>query len=321
MKIGELKLNSPFIAAPMAGFSDIAWRCIVSELGAGLVFSEMISAEALRRAQKKTIKFILNDKRARPFAVQLFGSKPESFAEAISILKDHPFDLLDINMGCPVKKVVSRGEGSALMKAPSIAEAVIKAVRHVYDGPLTVKIRSGWDENSRNAVDIAHIAECSGADAVIIHPRTRAQSFKGSADWKIIADAKKAVKIPVIGNGDVVDKKSADKMFEETLCDAIMIGRAALGNPWIFREACGGASPTFKERFELIERHIGLSLKFNGERGAILTMKKFLPKYLRGFKGSRDLICETYTKKTVKEMLACLNRYIGLYFSSSTISA
>ncbi|MBI2974817.1 MAG: tRNA dihydrouridine synthase DusB [Deltaproteobacteria bacterium] len=306
MNLGKLKLKNNLIAAPMAGYSDLPWRILVSELGAGMVFSEMISAEALQRAQKRTIKLAFNDKRATPFGIQLFGSKPESFANAISILKDHPFDLVDINMGCPVKKVVARGEGSAIMKSPNIAEAIIKAVRFSYKGPLTVKIRAGWDDFSINAVEIAKIAENSGADGVIVHPRTKMQVFKGSADWKIIADVKNALQIPVIGNGDVIDKTSADKMFAETGCDGIMIGRAAIGNPCVFREINGHAPLTLQEKFNLIKKHIELTLEFKDERHAISVMRKFIPKYLKGMPGHKELLMNLNRAKTIASALEYL---------------
>ena len=311
LQIGNLILPNNIVAAPMAGFSDLPWRILVKELGAGAVFSEMISAEALRRAQKKTIKLIINDKDARPFGIQLFGSRPESFVNAISVIKDHPFDLLDINMGCPVKKVVSRGEGSALMKSPKVIEAIIKAVRPAYNGPLTVKIRSGWDEGSKNAIHIAKIAEDTGVDCVIVHPRTCVQSFKGIADWKIIADVKSAVQIPVIGNGDVVDKESADKMFQETSCDGIMIGRAAIGNPWVFREVGGGAAPTLEEKLALIKKHIDLTLKFKDERHAISVMRKFIPKYLKGMPSHKDLLMNLNRAKTIKSAIEHFENFIS----------
>lgn len=309
MKIGTLKFASNIIAAPMAGYSDLPWRILVAEMGAGLVFSEMVSAEALRRTQKKTIKLIINDDRARLYGIQLFGSKPEAFKNAIAILKNYPFDLIDINMGCPVKKIVSHGEGSALMKSPLNAEAIIKAVRTEYNGPLTVKFRSGWDDTSKNAIEIAKIAEGSGADAVIVHPRTMSQSFKGSADWKIIADVKNAVKIPVIGNGDVTSKETADKMFQETNCDGIMIGRAAIGNPWIFKELNGSPLPTLKEKFDLIKRHVELAMSLKDERHAISTLHKFLPKYLKGMRGYKEILINLSQAKTIQSALEDLELF------------
>ncbi|PIR16488.1 MAG: tRNA dihydrouridine synthase DusB [Deltaproteobacteria bacterium CG11_big_fil_rev_8_21_14_0_20_49_13] len=310
MKIGSLKLKNNVIAAPLAGYSDLPWRIIVAKLGAGLVFSEMVASEAVRRAQKKTLKLVVNDPRATPFGVQLFGSKPESFAAAIPILQKLPFDLIDINMGCPVRKVVKRGEGSALMKTPTVAEAIIKAVRAVYSGPLTVKFRSGWDDNSKNAVEIAKIAEGAGADAVIVHPRTREQVFKGHSDWKMTAAVKDAVKIPVIGNGDIVSRETAEQMFKETGCDGIMIGRAAIANPWIFREIQGGPAPTLEEKFALIKRHIELSIRFKEEeRHTIAMMRKFLSKYLKGMRGYKELLSELNAATTITKALNSLELF------------
>lgn len=307
LKIRNLELENNVMAAPLAGYSDLPWRMLVSEMGAGAVFSEMISAEALKRAQKRTIKMIVNDDSARPYGIQLFGSKPESFKNAIAIIKDIPFDLIDINMGCPVRKVTSRGEGSALMKDLTQAETIIKALRTVYDGPLTVKFRSGWDDSSKNAVELAKIAEGSGADAVIVHPRTRVQVFKGSADWKIIADVRGAVNIPVIGNGDVINKATADKMFSETGCDGIMIGRAAIGNPWIFRELKGFPPPTLEEKFALIRKHIDLAVKCKkDERYIVSTIRKFLPKYLKGLYSCKELFEKLNHVKSVDQALECL---------------
>lgn len=318
MRIGSLELKNNFIAAPMAGYSDLPWRIIVAEMGAGMVFSEMVAAEAVKRAQKRTLKLVINDDRARPFGVQLFGSRPESFANAIPILRELPFDLIDINMGCPVRKVVKRGEGSALMRSPYKAEAIIKAVRAAYEGPLTVKFRSGWDESSKNAVEIARIAEGCGADAVIVHPRTREQIFKGRSDWRIIAAVKSAVNIPVIGNGDVTDKESAERMFAETNCDGIMIGRAAIANPWIFRELAGGPAPTLEERFALIRRHIELSMVFKTEeRHTIAMMRKFLSKYLKGMNGYKELLSKLNDSRTIEDAI----KYFEDFCSSSLINS
>lgn len=303
MKIGRLKLANNVIAAPLAGYSDAVWRVLVAELGAGMVFSEMVSAEGLTRAPKRNTRYVKNPPKARPFAVQLFGPRPESYKSAFDVLKNFEFDAVDVNAGCPVKKVVSRGGGAALMKTPKTIEAILKNVRQVFDGPLTLKIRSGWDETSINAVEIAKIAEDCGADAIIVHPRTRMQVFTGQADWKIIAQVKAAVKIPVIGNGDVTDKASALRMFSETGCDAIMVGRTAIGNPWIFREICGGAIPTPEEKSALIRYHFELAKKEGDERYTMNVIRKFLPKYLKGLPGCREIIKKILPSKTVEEMM------------------
>lgn len=313
IKIGKLTLPNRVFAAPMAGYTDYPWRIIARELGAGCLFSEMISAEGLRRASKKTSIYLENDERARPFGIQLFGSKPETFVGAIEIMKKYPFDLLDINMGCPVRKVVKRGEGAALMKTPETAEAILSAIRRCYDGPLTIKIRSGWCDDTINAVEFAKMAESGGADAVIVHPRTRMQVFHGRSNWDIIRRVKEAVKIKVIGNGDIIDKMSADKMVAETGCDAIMIGRAAIGNPWVFGEVVGSPAPTTTERFELIRKHIGLIRNYADEKGTIAQIRKFLPKYLKGFRGCKELFVKLCATNKVDEALDHINQFEQLF--------
>jgi tRNA-dihydrouridine synthase B len=295
LTIGKLVLQNNLIAAPMAGYTDRVWRKIAIKCGAGLVFSEMISAEGLSRAQKKTEHYLLSLDDAKPFGIQLFGANPLAYAEAITILNDYPFDLIDINMGCPVRKVASKGAGAALMKTPAIAASIMKTVRSSYAGSLTIKIRSGWDDSAINAIELAKIAEKEGVDAIIIHPRTKMQAFHGKADWKIIAEIKNTVKIPVIGNGDIADKKDIARMFAETNCDGIMIGRAALANPAIFGT---DVSP-----LTIASEHFGLLCKHEENRYASNMIKKFLPKYLRGIAGNKELIRAIYSKKTAKDML------------------
>lgn len=309
LKIGGLKLDGNAISAPLAGFSDASWRLIVREFGASMVFSEMISVEGLLRAQKKTKCYLKNFPAARPFCVQLFGANPESFKNAFDVLNDFEFDAVDINMGCPVKKVVSKGAGAAIMKSPKTAGAIVENVRSVYNGPLTVKLRSGWDSAKINAVEIATICEDCGADAVIIHPRTKEQSFRGTADWKIIGDVKKAVSVPVIGNGDVSDKESFEKMTTQTSCDGVMIGRAAISAPWIFGEIRGLKPPDIHGKFSLIKRHIGLLMENEDEKHAITMMKKFVPKYLKGVKNHKILVQKIHSEKSIANFLNCLELF------------
>jgi nifR3 family TIM-barrel protein len=266
----------------MAGYTDYVWRIMAARMGAGLVCSEMVAVEGLFRAHKRTIKYVENSPEARPFCIQLFGTSEGSFAASFEKLQGFEFDMIDINMGCPVKKVVARGSGAALMRTPKQAEKIIKAVRKVYSGPLSAKIRSGWDDASRNAVEMARIIEGSGADAVIVHGRTKAQGYTGHADLNIIRAVKEAVKIRVVGNGDVMDKESADKMFTETSCDGIMIGRASLANPFIFRTLVGTPLPTLNEKFGLIYEHIRLAREREDARHTMNVIRKFIPKYLKG---------------------------------------
>jgi len=308
MKIGELKLKNKFIAAPLAGFSDAPWRLIVTELGASLTYSEMISVEGLFRAKKRTLVYLNNYETARPFGAQLFGHKPESFARAIELIKDYSIDVIDINMGCPVKKVVGRGEGSALMKTPKLAQEIIAATRAAWKGPLTVKIRTGWDDANLNALEIAKIAEGEGADALIVHGRTRMQSFSGPINFEMIAKVKSALKIPVVGNGDIVDTQSARQMFELTGCDAVMIGRAALGNPWIFRELTGGEPASLEERIKMVERHVAM-LDGYKEKHMGGMIKKFVPKYLKGVRNHKELSQKIYECKNPAQMHKVLNEF------------
>lgn len=303
MRIGKLILENNLIAAPLAGYSDQVWRKIVHECGAGLVFSEMVAVEGLIRAHKKTEHYLLNFDDARPFGVQLFGSKPESYERVFETLARYKIDAIDINAGCPVKKVVARGAGAALMKTPKTIEAIINICRKMYKGPLTIKIRSGWDEKSINAVDIARIAEACGVDAVIIHPRTKLQGFTGLADWCVIKDVVQAVNIPVIGNGDIKDIDGAKRMFGETGCAGIMIGRAALSDPLIFREISEDRPASLDERLKVMLRHFELAVEEQEPRAAINTIKKFVPKYLRGLPDHREIVKRACQAKTARESL------------------
>lgn len=297
LKIGKLVLPNNLIAAPMAGFTDTAWRILARSLGAGAVFSEMVSVEGVKRRQHKSISYMANDDRARPFGIQIFGAEPKPFEDAFDVIRDYQFDLIDINMGCPVKKVVKKGAGAALMRNPILAASIIKSVRKKYSGPLTVKIRSGWDEKNINAAEFAQIAEDSGADAIIIHPRTKSQGFKGISDWRVIREVKESVKIPVIGNGDVVDAETIRRMFDETGCDGIMIGRAALGEPWIF-----GTSGERPDMAQVILRHLTLLLETGDGRHAIIMMRKFMPKYLKGVPNGRRIVQNINNVKNAEDL-------------------
>lgn len=310
LQIKKLVLLNNIIAAPLAGFTDAAWRILARQLGAGLVFSEMISVGSVLYTKDRWKQYAENDDRARPFGLQLFGTNPDWFVRALDIIGDAPFDLLDINMGCPVKKVVSGGAGSALMKSPETVEKILGSVTKAYHGPLTVKIRSGWDKNSINVVEIAKIAEGSGVDAVIVHPRTRSQGFAGSADWSVIRDVKNEVSIPVIGNGDVVDRESAMRMFDETGCDGIMIGRAAIGRPWIFGEIQGRDADFI---FSIVRQHIELVRQFKDDCAVLNMMKKFIPKYFKGWRGVHQLSKEINIAKDLDVALKSLEAYESSY--------
>ena len=283
ISIGSLKLASNLIAAPMAGLSSLPYRMLALEQGAGLVMSEMVSVEGAIRSHERTHRYFENDEHARPFGIQLFGTDPKTMNWAVCMLENEPADLIDINMGCPVKKVCSKGAGAAMMKTPRRTAEVIRSARKSTERPFTIKLRAGWDEDSINCVEMARIAEAEGVDAVTIHPRTRSQAFSGKANWSLIARVKDAVKIPVIGNGDVKCRADALRMISETGCDAIMIGRAAVGNPWIFRMILDEEAqpPTQKEKAKMIAEHMDLLRNFVGDHYAVLSMRQILPWYVK----------------------------------------
>ena len=238
MKIGNVVLDNNVVLAPMAGVTDLPFRLLCKEQGAGLICTEMVSAKAISFHNKNTVALLETAPQERPISLQLFGSDPDIISEMAAYIEERPFDILDINMGCPVPKVAGNGEGSALMKNPKLVEEIISKTVRAIKKPVTIKIRKGFSPDCVNAVEIARIAEASGASAIAVHGRTREQYYSGRADWDIIRQVKEAVSIPVIGNGDVDSPQSAGKMLEETGCDAIMIGRAARGNPWLFRQIC-----------------------------------------------------------------------------------
>lgn len=295
MQIGNLKIENNLILAPMAGITNLPFRLIVKDEGCGLVFSEMVSAIALVRNGKKTRDLLNSDPYERPLAAQLFGSEPQIMAEAARIVEGFGVDILDINMGCPAKKVVSTGSGSALLKDPMRIKTIIEAVRAAVTIPFTVKIRSGWDSKSANYLEIGTIAEECGVDAITLHPRTAAQEFGGSSDWSHIAELKKALKIPVIGNGDIKTPEDAMRMLDETRCNGIMIGRGALGNPWIFsrtlkymEEGVLQKPPAEKEIHLTIKRHIEMLADYMGEKWAVREFRKHIGWYTKGLFHSAD---------------------------------
>lgn len=295
IRIGNVEIDNPWFLAPMAGVCDLPFRVLCTEQGAGMVCTEMVSAKAIYYKNKNTEELMQIDPRENHVSLQLFGRDPEIMAEMAARIEERPFDILDINMGCPVAKVVNNGEGSALMKEPLLVGKIVSSIAKSIRKPVTVKIRSGYEASSINAVEIAHIAEESGAAAITVHGRTREQFYSGQADWNVIRDVKEAVKIPVIGNGDVVDFASGKKMLEETGCDAVAIGRAARGNPWIFKEclamSCGKeyVPPAWDEIRETILAHATALIEYKGEYIGIREMRKHAAWYTAGLKGASKL--------------------------------
>ena len=293
LTIGNVTLDNNVILAPMAGVSDLPFRLLCKEQGVGLNCMEMVSAKAIYYNNKNTEELMQIHPEEMPVSLQLFGSDPEIISEMAKRIEERPFAILDINMGCPVPKVVNNGEGSALMKDPKLVEAILSKLVKAISKPVTVKIRKGFNDENVNAVEIAKIAESCGVAAVAVHGRTREQYYSGKADWDIIAAVKDAVKIPVIGNGDVTDAYSAKALQEQTGCDGIMVGRAAQGNPWIFKEITTYLEtgellpkPTPQQVKEVIIRHAKLQLEFKGEYTGVREMRKHLAWYTTGYPNS-----------------------------------
>ena len=293
LRIGNVELNNNCILAPMAGVTDLPFRLLCREMGAGMVCMEMVSAKAILYKNQNTEEMLNVTEPERPASLQLFGSDPDIIAQIAHEIENRPFDILDINMGCPVPKIVNNGEGSALMKNPKLIGEIVRKTVNAIEKPVTVKIRKGFDEEHVNAVEIAKIVEDAGAAAIAVHGRTREQYYEGHADWEIIAQVKEAVTIPVIGNGDVVDGASAKRMLEETGVDGFMIGRAARGNPWIFREIPyyleNGISlprPNTNELVDMMIRHANLLKDCKGEYTATREMRKHVGWYTAGLPNS-----------------------------------
>ena len=312
LKIGSVELNNPFILAPMAGVCDLPFRLLCKEKGAAIVCTEMVSAKAIYYNNKNTKELLTIDKNEGPVSLQLFGSEPKLMAEMAKRIEEIPFDILDFNMGCPVPKVVNNGEGSALMKNPVLAGHIIEAMANAISKPVTVKIRAGFDAEHINAVEIAKIAENSGAAAITVHARTREQYYSGKADREIIRLVKEAVTIPVIGNGDIDCYESAKHMLEYTGCDGVAIGRGAEGNPWIFEELNAKYAgldynkPSLEEVKEMIMRHARMLIDYKGEYIGIREMRKHAAWYTAGFKGASKLrgrLNETSSIESLEEII------------------
>jgi nifR3 family TIM-barrel protein len=319
LSIGNVTLANNLILAPMAGVCDLPFRMLCKEQGAGLVCMEMVSAKALQYNNKNTKALLEVNEKERPVSLQLFGSDPVCISEQAKRIEDRNFDILDINMGCPVPKVVNNGEGSALMKNPKLAGEIIEATAKAIKKPVTVKIRKGFDDAHVNAVEMAHIAQESGAAAVAVHGRTREQFYSGKADWDIIAQVKEAVSIPVIGNGDLLDAKDVIEMEKQTHCDGFMIGRGAQGNPWIFHQILHYfetgeliGKPPIEEMVETMLRHARLQVEFKGEYLGIREMRKHAAWYTAGYKNSSKLRGRINAVETYEQLEALFQEVLDI---------
>ena len=314
LQIGNVKLENNLILAPMAGVTDLPFRVLCREEGCGLLYTEMVSAKAILYKNKNTKELLEVDPSERPIAVQLFGSDPQILGAMAHQIEDGPYDLIDLNMGCPVPKVAGNGEGSALMKNPKLVEEILSTMVRSVKKPVTVKFRKGFDDEHVNAVEIAKIAESCGVSVVAVHGRTREQYYSGTADWDIIRQVKEAVSIPVIGNGDIFTPQDAKRCLEETGCDGLMIGRGARGNPWIFKRTAHYletgellAEPTGAEIGEMILRHARMQVKMKGEYIGMKEMRKHVAWYTAGLPHSASMRRASNELETLEQLENLLN--------------
>lgn len=316
-KIGDVVINNKIVLAPMAGICNSAYRKIIKEMGCGLIYAEMVSDKAICYDNKKTIDMLYMEDVERPIVQQIFGSDKDSFVVAAKYIEENMKpDIIDINMGCPVPKVALRAQaGSALLKSPSKVKDIVSAVVRAVKCPVTVKIRSGWDANSINAVEIAKVCEEAGASAICVHARTRSQGYSGKADWDVIRDVKNTVKIPVIGNGDVTSPEKAKEMLEYTHCDAVMIGRGVLGNPWLIRNTIlylDGKDyilPTSIDKINMCIKHLKMLTELKSEKQAVLEIRNHIAWYLKGIKGSSEIKNKIYKMTKLCDILQVLEKF------------
>ena len=317
MKIGHLELENNVFLAPMAGVTDLPFRILCKEMGCGLVYSEMVSAKGILYDNKNTTELLEIDPKERPVAVQLFGSDPEILGAMAKKIEQYPIDIIDVNMGCPAPKIVKNGEGSCLMKTPELVGKIVKSLVESQSKPVTIKFRKGFDDDHINAVEIAKIAEANGASAVAVHGRTREQYYSGKADWDIIKQVKEAVNIPVIGNGDVFTPQDAKNLLEYTGCDALMVGRGAQGNPWIFQRILHYLQtgeilpePTGEERVEKALRHAQMLIDYKGEYIGVREMRKHMAWYMKGLPGAAELRGKLNYAETMEQLEELLRGYL-----------
>ena len=318
--IGNVEIKNKIVLAPMAGISNTSYRKIIKEMGAGLIYAEMVSDKAITFGNEKTLDLLKMDESERPIAQQVFGADVDSFVTAAKriVEEQHP-DILDINMGCPVPKVaISSQAGSALLKDPNKIYEIVKAVVEAVDIPVTVKMRLGWDNNSINCIEVGKLVEKAGAKAIALHARTRSQGYSGKADWSYIKKLKESVNIPVIGNGDVLTCYDVKRMLDETGCDAVMIGRGVLGNPWLIRDCVNylenGEEPievTPKEKIEMLKRHFDMLVKDKNEKVALLEIRTHALWYIKGLPGSAAIKNQICSTKNKDEMFDILDNYIN----------